>query len=140
MSVAVSLQSSPAVIATWSDIGPDDIGGALTIFLGDGFALYLKTANFRWRMSRQPTGCYLMLDEQADEVSAMRDVIAGQGQKRGGRTIELIAEVIRRQRLQDRDAVEVPLIGMLTELYGDNLVPLGFQHEEDGVCELHERN
>ena len=132
MSIAVGRQSSLAIISTWSDIGSgasDEIGGTLTTLLTDVFALCLKTNDFHRHMSgRHLRDYHLMLDGQADEMIAVTDVIAEQVRKIAGRTIRTIGEVVRRQRLDDCDD-EVSRGGMLTELYGDCLLLLGFLRE-----------
>jgi starvation-inducible DNA-binding protein len=142
MSTALERRSSLAVIATWSDVVPsaaDEIGGALTTLLADVFTLYLKTKNFHWHMSgRHFRDYHLMLDEQADQIIAMTDLIAERVRKIGGRTIGSIGEVARRQRLRDCDAREVSPGGMLTELYGDNLRLLGFMRGTHALCDGHE--
>lgn len=111
MSIAVKRRSSLGVIATWSGISPNaagEISDALTTLLADVFTLYLKTKNFHWHMSgRDFRDYHLMLDEQADEIIAMTDVLAERARKIGGRTIGSIGEVVRRQRLQDWDVDEV---------------------------------
>ncbi|WLB56566.1 Dps family protein [Bradyrhizobium sp. 521_C7_N1_3] len=80
MSTALESRNSPAVIASWSDLGPSavhEISGALTTLLADVFALCLKTQNFHWRMSGQHfRDHHLLLDEQADQIFAMTDSIA----------------------------------------------------------------
>jgi starvation-inducible DNA-binding protein len=142
MSTAVERRSSFAVIATWSDIGPsalDEISGELTTLLADVFTLYLKTKSFHWHMSgRHFRDYHLMMDEQADQMIAMTDAIAERVRKIGGRTIGSIGEVSRRQRLKDCDADEVSSRRMLTELYSDNLLLLGFMREIHALCERHE--
>src|SRR6476469_6167079 len=99
-----------------------DISGVLRQVLADVFTLYLKTKNFHWHMSgRHFRDYHLMLDEQADEMIAMTDVIAERARKIGGRTMGSIGEVVQRQRLKDCDAGEISPNGMLIELYDDNL-------------------
>ncbi len=54
-----------------------DISAALNALLADIFALYLKTKNFHWHMSGPHFRDYhLLLDEQADQIFAMTDVLA----------------------------------------------------------------
>jgi starvation-inducible DNA-binding protein len=142
MSTAMERRSSPAVIATWSDIAPsavDEISGALTTLLADVFTLYLKTKNFHWHMAgRHFRDYHLMLDQQADQIFAMTDLIAERVRKIGGRTIGSIGEVTRRQRLKDSDVGELSPRGMLTELYDDNLRLLGFMRGTHALCDRHE--
>jgi starvation-inducible DNA-binding protein len=142
MSIAVKAQSSLAVIATWSDIGPsavEEISEALMTLLADVFTIYLKTKNFHWHMSgRHFRDYHLMLDEQAGEIIAMTDVIAERARKIGGRTIRSIGDVVRRQRIKDCDDSDVSPGGMLAELRGDNLLLLGFLRETHALCDKHE--
>ena len=139
MSTVVNRQSSRAVIATVSDIGPsavNEISGALTTLLADVFTLYLKTKNFHWHISGQHFRDYhLMLDEQADEIFAMTDVIAERVRKIGGRTIGSIGEVVRRQRIKDCDGGAASPKGMLVELHNDNLQLLTFMRETHVLCD-----
>jgi starvation-inducible DNA-binding protein len=79
-----------------------------------------------------------MLDDQADQIIAMTDLIAERVRKIDGRTIGSIGEVARRQRLKDCDARVVSPGGMLTELYCDNLRLLGFMREAHALCDRNE--
>src|SRR4051812_50198581 len=104
MSIVVNRQSSRAVFATSSDIGPDavnEISGALTTLLADVFTLYLKTKNFHWHMSgRHFRDYHLMLDEQAGQMIAMTDAMAERVRKIGGGGIWGIGGIARRRRLR----------------------------------------
>jgi starvation-inducible DNA-binding protein len=139
MSAVVNRQRSLAVSSTLSDIGPhaaDEVSGALTTLLADVFTLYLKTKNFHWHMSgRHFRDYHLMLDEQADAIIAMTDVIAERVRKIGGRTLGSVGEVVRRQRLKDCVADDMPPKGMLIELCADNLELLGFMRETHALCD-----
>jgi len=141
MSTVANRQSSLAVITTCCDIGPravHEICDALTSLLADVFVLYLKTKSFHWHMSgRHFRDYHLMLDEQADEMIKMTDVIAERVRKIGGRTIGSIGEVVRRQRLKDCDAGEVSPRCMLAELSSDNLRLLDFMRETHALCDRH---
>ena len=138
MSTAMERQSPLAVVATWVDFDPDvtvSISAALTNLLADVFALYLKTKSFHWHMSgRHFRDYHQMLDEQADQIFAMTDAIAERVRKIGGRTIESIGDVARRQRLMDSHGAELSPGEMLTELYHDNLRLRGFMREAHVVC------
>ncbi|KGT80343.1 DNA-binding protein [Bradyrhizobium japonicum] len=142
MSTALERRNSPAVIASWSDLGPSavhEISGALSTLLADVFALYLKTKNYHWQMSGQHFRDYhLLLDEQADQIFAMTDSIAERVRKIGGRTIRSIGDVARLQRLKDADAGEIPAGAMLAELRIDNLQLLGFMREIHALCDKRE--
>ena len=53
--------------------------------LADLFALYLKTKNFHWHMSRRRFRDYhLLLDEEAERILAVTDEIAERARKIGG--------------------------------------------------------
>src|SRR5258708_5060595 len=71
-----------------------DISGTLNGILADVFALYLKTKNFHWHMSGPHFRDYhLLLDEQADQLYAMTDLIAERIRKVGGTTLRTIANI-----------------------------------------------
>jgi starvation-inducible DNA-binding protein len=63
-----------------TDLSPaavKDISGAMNATLANVFALYVKTKNFHWHMSRSHFRDYhLLLDEHADQLFAMTDPIA----------------------------------------------------------------
>ena len=135
-------QKSLAVLATWSDIdqsAANEIIDALTTLLADVFTLYLKTKSFHWHMTgRHFRDHHLMLDEQADQIFSMTDAIAERVRKIGGRTIDSIGDIVRRQRLQDSPPGELSPEGMLTELYQDNLRLRGFMRGTHFVCDHNE--
>src|SRR5215469_1451279 len=100
----------------------EEITSNLRRLLADVFALYIKTKNFHWHMSgRHFRDYHLLLDEQADQIFAMTDAVAERVRKIGGRTIQSIGDIARRQRLKDCDAGDITPAGMLGELRGDNL-------------------
>jgi starvation-inducible DNA-binding protein len=114
----------PAALAVPTDLGANatrDIAAALNGVLADVFALYLKTKNFHWHMSGPHFRDYhLMLDEQADQVFAMTDVLAERVRKIGHLTLHSIGEISRNQRSADNDAAYVTPQDMLAELREDN--------------------
>src|SRR5207253_4815446 len=82
-----------------------DISAAMNAILADVFALYLKTKNFHWHMSgRHFRDYHLLLDEHAEQLFAMTDVIAERVRKIGGLTLHSIGEIARTQRVLDNDA------------------------------------
>ena len=98
-----------------------DISGAMNALLADIFALYLKTKNFHWHMSGPNfRDFHLMLDEQADQIFAMTDVLAERVRKIGRVTLHSIGEISRLQRVLDNDAAYVTPQDMLAELREDN--------------------
>jgi starvation-inducible DNA-binding protein len=132
-------RSSP--LATPTDLKPvatRDITAALNVILADVFALYIKTKNFHWHMSGAHFRDYhLLLDEQADQIFAMTDVVAERVRKVGGLTIRSIGEIGRLQRIMDNDADYVSALDMLAELRDDNKTLLGALRSAHDVCEEH---
>ncbi len=115
-----------------------DISGALNAILADVFALYLKTKNFHWHMSGHHFRDYhLLLDEQADQLFAMTDVVAERVRKIGGLTLHSIGEISRIQRVLDNDAEYVEPLDMLAELADDNKTFAARLRETHNVCDEH---
>jgi starvation-inducible DNA-binding protein len=118
-----------------SDAAVRDISEALRGLLADAFCLYMKTKNFHWHMSGSHFRDYhLLLDEQADQVFAMTDVIAERARKIGGRTLRSIGDIARRQRLRDSDEEAMAPQKMLTELRDDNSQLTGYMRETHEIC------
>src|SRR5499433_104897 len=113
-----------ARLTTPTDLGANaqkDIAGALNALLADAFALYLKTKNFHWHVSGPHFRDYhLLLDEQADQIFAMTDVLAERVRKVGGITLRSIGDITRHQGIADNDAAYVDAEDMLAELRDDN--------------------
>jgi starvation-inducible DNA-binding protein len=63
---------------------------------------------------------HLMLDEHADQIFAMTDVLAERVRKVGHLTLHSIGEISRNQRIADNDAPYVTPQDMLAELREDN--------------------
>jgi starvation-inducible DNA-binding protein len=130
-----------APIATPTDLKPAatrDITGAMNAVLADVFALYLKTKNFHWHLSGPHFRDYhLLLDEQADQLFAMTDVIAERVRKIGGTTIRSTGHIGRLQRISDNDAEFVDAQDMLSELREDNKTLTANLREAHEVCAEH---
>ena len=128
-------------LATPTDLKAEatrDITAALNVILADVFALYVKTKNFHWHMSGAHFRDYhLLLDEQADQIFAMTDVVAERVRKVGGLTIHSIGQIARLQRVADNDADFVTPLDMLAELREDNKTLLGALRTAHDVCEEH---
>jgi starvation-inducible DNA-binding protein len=104
----------------------------------DVFALYLKTKNFHWHISGPHFRDYhLLLDEHADQIFAMTDVIAERVRKLGGSTLRSIGHIGRLQRILDNDANYVEPLDMLVELLDDNKTLAARLREAHNVCEEH---
>ena len=118
------LKSAPSSLAAPTDLDKkpvEQVTSALNTLLADVFALYLKTKNFHWHMSGPHfRDWHLLLDEQADQVFAMTDVLAERVRKLGGLTLHSIGEIARSQRIKDNDETRVRPHAMLAELREDN--------------------
>jgi starvation-inducible DNA-binding protein len=130
-----------ARLTTPTDLGANaskDITAALNALLADTFALYLKTKNFHWHMSGPHFRDYhLLLDEQADQIFAMTDVLAERVRKLGGDTLRSIGDISRQQRIADNDAPYVDPDDMLAELRDDNQRFVTSMREAHDVCDEH---
>ena len=97
------------------------IPAAINPLVADTFALYVKTKNFHWHMSGSHYREYhLMLDEQADQIFAMIDVLAERVRKLGGLTIRSIGHINSLQHIRDDDETFVQPREMLKRLMEDN--------------------
>jgi len=113
-----------------------DVAEALRTLLADVFTLYFKTKNFHWHMTGPHFRDYhLLLDEQADQLFAMSDVIAERTRKLGALTIHSIGEIARLQRLPDSDSEAIVPTQMLRTLKGDNDQLLSFMRDAHFMCE-----
>jgi len=128
-----------APLATRTDLSAAatrDLAAAMNGILADVFALYLKTKNFHWHMSGPHFRDYhLLLDEQADQLYAMTDLIAERIRKVGGATLKSIGHIARMQRVLDNDADYVEPRDMLAELRDDNKACTAALREAHGVCD-----
>ncbi len=133
--------SAGARLKTPTDLGANatkDIAGALNALVADTFALYLKTKNFHWHVSGPHFRDYhLLLDEHADQIFAMTDVLAERVRKIGGTTIRSIGDISRQQRLADNDAAYVDPQDMLAELREDNQRFVAAMREAHDLCDEH---
>ena len=128
-----------APLITPSDLSANasrDIAGGMNAILADVFALYMKTKNFHWHMSGPHFRDYhLMLDEHADQLFAMTDLIAERIRKIGGSTLRSIGHIARIQRIKDNDAEFVDSLDMLAELREDNRMLLATMREAHDLCD-----
>jgi starvation-inducible DNA-binding protein len=133
--------SAGARLQTPTDLGANatkDITAAINALVADTFALYLKTKNFHWHVSGPHFRDYhLLLDEQADQIFAITDVLAERVRKLGGTTIRSIGDISRRQRIADNDGDYVDPQDMLAELREDNQRFVAAMREAHDVCEEH---
>ena len=128
-------------LATPTDLGANatkDIAGALNALLADTFALYLKTKSFHWHVSGPHFRDYhLLLDEQAEQIFAITDVIAERVRKIGAPTLRSVGDIARHQRITDNDAPYVDPDDMLAELRDDNQRFVAAMREAHDVCDEH---
>src|SRR6267142_1726066 len=114
------------------------ISSSLTELLADVFALYLKTKSFHWHMSGPHFRDYhLLLDEQADQIFAMTDVIAERVRKIGAPTLKSIGQISKNQRVLDNDADYVEPSDMFAELRQDNTTLAANMREAHAICDKH---
>ncbi|GAC1398145.1 MAG: DNA starvation/stationary phase protection protein [Vulcanimicrobiaceae bacterium] len=122
--MSTATQNIPKQLATPSDLeagAAERIAEAINPLVADAFALYLKTKNFHWHMSGSHYREYhLLLDEHADQIFAMTDVLAERVRKVGGTTIRSIGHVARLANVTDDDRAYVSPLDMLRELVDDN--------------------
>jgi len=141
--MAVSSQTRvPKQLSTPSDLKPDAaqaIAEAVNPLVADAFALYLKTKNFHWHMSGSHYREYhLLLDEHADQIFAMTDVLAERVRKVGGTTLRSISHVARLQNVKDDNSDYVSPLDMLKELVDDNKNFAARQRAAHDVCQEHD--
>ncbi len=113
----------PKALATPSDLeagAAERIVDAINPLVADAFALYLKTKNFHWHMSGSHREYHLLLDEHADQIFPMTDVLSEGVRKVGGTTIRSIGHVGRLSDIKDDDRDYVKPFEMLEELCDDN--------------------
>jgi len=115
-----------------------EISSTLRQLLADVFGLYVKTKNFHWHMSGPHFRDYhLLLDEQAQQIFDMTDVIAERARKLGGTTLHSIGEICRLQSLGDNDEEVVAPRDMLVELFWDNQQLTRRLRSVHELCEYH---
>jgi starvation-inducible DNA-binding protein len=141
MDHAVAYARRSAPLRTPTDLGIHarrDLSGALNALAADYLALYVKTKNFHWHVSGPHFRDYhLLLDEQADQIFAVTDVIAERVRKIGGTTLRSIAHIARLQRIRDNDADYVTPLDMLAELREDNAEVVRQLRAAHDLCDEH---
>ncbi len=115
-----------------------DLSGALNLLLADLYALWFKTKNFHWHVSGPHFRDYHeLLDEQADQIYAVTDVVAERVRKVGGSTLRSIGHIAKLQRVLDNDADYVSPLDMLAELREDNQRLAAHLRAAHAVCDEH---
>jgi starvation-inducible DNA-binding protein len=117
----------------------EEISGELRRVLADVFALYVKTKNFHWHMSRRHFRDYhLLLDEHSTQIFAMTDAIAERARKIGGSTLRSISDISQHQRLKDNNEEFVTPKDMLAELCADNQQLTRLLRATHEICDRHD--
>ena len=80
---------------------------------------------------------HLLLDEQADQIFAMTDIIAERVRKLGAPTLKSIGQIAKQQRVLDNDADYVEATDMLAELRDDNGTLLSALRAAHDLCDTH---
>jgi starvation-inducible DNA-binding protein len=115
-----------------------ELSDELLLLISDVFSLFLKTKNFHWHVTGPHFREYhLMLDEQADQIFAMTDVIAERARKMGASTVHSISDISRHQRLKDNNDEGLAPLRMFEELLVDNQQLTIFLRQLHEVCERH---
>jgi starvation-inducible DNA-binding protein len=134
-----TMPRTPHSLATPSDLQPQarvEITESINVLLADAFALYLKTKNFHWHMVGSHYRDYhLLLDEHADQIFAMTDVLAERVRKIGGTTIRSIGNIARLQTIADDDAENHTALEMLQSLSNDNQQYTASLRKTHGICD-----
>jgi starvation-inducible DNA-binding protein len=113
-----------ARLGTPSDLLDADrkkIGEALLPVTADVVALYFKTKNYHWHVSGSHYKEYHeLLDEHADQIFAMIDVLAERARKLGQPTLRSVGQIADVTRVDDDDREYVEPHGMMRQLVEDN--------------------
>jgi starvation-inducible DNA-binding protein len=128
----------PQKLATPTDFttkAKDAITMVINPLVADAFSLYVKTKNFHWHMSGSHYRDYhLLLDEHADQIFAMIDVLAERVRKVGGLTIRSIDHIKSLQHIQDDNETFVKPQEMLKRLMDDNKLFAHYLRSAHKVC------
>lgn len=116
--------SMPSKLSTPSDLplnAREAIAVVVNPLVADAFALFVKTKNYHWHMSGSHYRDYhLLLDEQADQIFAMIDILAERVRKLGCTTIHSIEQISRLQRVHDDNEEFVEPKEMIRRLMEEN--------------------
>lgn len=111
------------------------IAASINPLIADTFALFVKTKNFHWHMSGSHYRDYhLLLDEQAEQIFAMIDVLAERVRKLGQLTIHSIGEISRLQSIKDDDEDFLTPEQMIHHLLNDNKNLVATMRKAHEVC------
>ncbi len=124
MTTTTKVSKFQARLGTPSDLPEDDrrkIGEALLPVTADVVALYFKTKNYHWHVSGSHYKEYHeLLDEHADQIFAMIDVLAERGRKLGQPALRSVGQIAKITKVDDDDREYVEPHAMLRQLVEDN--------------------
>ena len=135
-SISASVSSQLATPNDLLDSARKPVITAVNPLIADAFALYVKTKNFHWHVSGSHFRDYhLLLDEQAEQVFAMIDILAERVRKLGGTTIRSIGQISQLQLINDDNDEFVAAKDMLWRLLEDNKSYLSRLRAVHVICE-----
>ena len=118
------------------DADRNKISQSINVLIADVFALFLKTKNFHWHISGSHFRDYhLLLDEQAEQIFAMIDVLAERVRKLGKNTIHSISQIAQLQKIKDNNKDYVAPQEMIEELMNDNKKLIQHMRLAHEVCD-----
>lgn len=133
------LAATSKKLSTPTDLGDKArlaIAAVINPLVADAFALFVKTKNYHWHMSGSHYRDYhLLLDEQADQIFAMIDVLAERVRKLGGTTIRSIEQIKSLQRVHDDNEAFVPPHEMMKRLLADNKEYVDHMRAAHKICD-----
>lgn len=139
MKEATTSKNLSPKLTTPTDLGEkarQAITTAINPLVADAFALFVKTKNFHWHMSGSHYRDYhLLLDEQADQIFAMIDVLAERVRKLGGTTIRSIDHIKHLQHIRDDNDSFVAPLEMIRRLMNDNKELVIHLREAHKICD-----
>lgn len=134
-------KSLSSKLATPTDLGDkarQAITTAINPLVADAFALFVKTKNFHWHMSGSHYRDYhLLLDEQANQIFAIIDVLAERVRKVGGTTIRSIDHISHLTHIKDDNETYLAPLDMIRRLMNDNKEFVVHMREAHKICDDH---
>lgn len=104
-----------------SEIARIQVATAINPIIADAFALFVKTKNYHWHMSGSHYRDYhLLLDEHAEQIFKMIDILAERIRKLGLLTVRSISQIQQLQTIKDDNENYVDPLQMLQNLMNDN--------------------
>lgn len=133
------MPSSNAKLETPTGLGDKArraITKAINPLVADAFSLFVKTKNYHWHVSGSHYRDYhLLLDEQAEQIFGMIDVLAERVRKLGGTTIHSIGQIAELTQVEDDNEEFVESKTMIKNLMNDNKAFADRMREAHKVCD-----